>query len=266
MYVNAALYGIGRGPQPPPSGGRPWDTVMDVWKAGGPEIDMLSPDIYGEQDFLAFCARYTQSGNPLFIPETATGPSEAPKAFYAFGRHDAIGFSPMGIDRFDARDNDLIDGYDLLAQLTPLITEHQGKGTMSAVLLRGPKDPPQKIVVGNYTLEVSFFVPGGMPGDPPPQVKSPAAAIFIATGPDEFLAAGRGVTVTFTANTPGPPHVGLGTVEEGTFVNGRWVAGRQFNGDDSDEGLYIILDRPTGCCWPAANSNSIQRITLYRYR
>jgi hypothetical protein len=34
MFVNAALYGIGRGPQPPPSGGRPWDLVMDVWRAG----------------------------------------------------------------------------------------------------------------------------------------------------------------------------------------------------------------------------------------
>ena len=56
MFVNAALYGIGRGPQPPPSGGRPWDLVMDVWKAGGPQIDMLSPDIYGESDYPGFCA------------------------------------------------------------------------------------------------------------------------------------------------------------------------------------------------------------------
>jgi hypothetical protein len=239
---------------------------MDVWKAGGPRIDMLSPDIYGEQDFVAFCAKYTQPGNPLFIPETGSGPSGAAKALYVFGRHDAIGFSPMGIDRFDAPDHDLIAGYDLLAQLTPLITAHQGKGAMSAVLLRSPKDPPQKIVVGDYTLEVAYFSPRGAPGDVPPQRTSPAAAIFIATGPDEFYAAGSGLTVTFTPNTPGPPHVGLGTVEEGTFVNGRWVAGRQFNGDDSDEGLYIILQRPEGCCWPGTNNNSIQRITLYRYR
>jgi hypothetical protein len=43
----------------------------------------------------------------------------------------------------------------VIAQLAPLISEHQGNGTMSAVLL-GPKDPPQKIQVGNYTLEASF--------------------------------------------------------------------------------------------------------------
>jgi hypothetical protein len=34
MFVNAALYGIGGDPNPP-SGGRPWDVVMDIWKAGG---------------------------------------------------------------------------------------------------------------------------------------------------------------------------------------------------------------------------------------
>ena len=44
-------------------------------------------------------------------------------------------------------------GYDLLSQLAPLILEHQGNGTMSAVLM-GPNDPPQKIQVGNYTLDV----------------------------------------------------------------------------------------------------------------
>ena len=44
----------------------------------------------------------------------------------AFGRHDAIGFSPIagGIDRRLAPDYDLISGYDLITQLTPLILEH----------------------------------------------------------------------------------------------------------------------------------------------
>ncbi len=64
MYVNAALYGIGRSPQPIASGGRPWDVVMDVWKAGGPAIDILSPDIYSEADYNAFCARYSRIREP----------------------------------------------------------------------------------------------------------------------------------------------------------------------------------------------------------
>ena len=264
MFVNAALYGIGRGPQPPPSGGRPWDLVMDVWKAGAPRIDMLSPDIYSESDFPEFCAKYTRPGNPLFIPETRSGQGAAARALYAFGRHDAIGVSPMGIDRYSQPDNDLTGSYDLLTQLAPLMAEHHGNGTMSAVLLRSPDDPPQRIQVGNYTLEVAFLNPQKTLGEPPPQ--GPVAAIFIAAGPDEYFAAGSGVTVNFSPSTPGPPHVGLATVEEGAFVNGRWVPGCVMAGDDDDEGQYVILNRPSGCCSPSTSTKMIQHITLYRYR
>jgi hypothetical protein len=267
MFVNAALYGIGRGPQPPASGGRPWDSVMDVWKAGGPQIDMLSPDSYSESDFVAFCAKYSRPGNPLFIPENMGGPDGAARVLYVFGRHDAIGWTVMGLEdpRIPHPDNDLIASFDTIAQMAPLIAEHQGNGTMSAVLLRGPNDPPQKIQLGNYTLEVKFYVMPKMFGvPPPPEPPPPAAAIFIATGPDEFFAAGSGVIVTFSPNTPGPPLAGLATVEEGAFVNGRWVPGRRLNGDDSDEGNFLMLDR-SGCCWPPA-AKSIQRFTLYRYR
>ncbi|MGA9624928.1 MAG: DUF5597 domain-containing protein [Bryobacteraceae bacterium] len=266
MFVNAALYGIGRGPNPP-SGGRPWDLVMDVWKAGAPRIDMLSPDSYNEADFVAFCAKYTQSGNPLFIPENMGGPDGAARVLYVFGRHDAIGWTVMGLEdpRIPHPDNDLIASFDTIAQMAPLIAEHQGNGTMSAVLLRGTNDPPQKIELGNYTLEVKFYIQPKMTGVPPPREPlPPAAAIFIATGPDEFFAAGSGVTVTFSPNTPGPPLAGLATVEEGAFVDGRWVPGRRLNGDDSDEGNFLMLQRP-GCCWPPA-AKSIQRFTLYRYR
>ena len=267
IFVNASLYGIGRGPQPPASGGRPWDLMMDVWKAGGPQIDMLSPDSYSEVDFAAFCAKYTRPGNPLFIPENMGGPDGAARVLYAFGRHDAIGWTVMGLE--DARiphpDNDLISSFDLIEQLAPLIAAHQGNGTMSAVLLRSPNDPPQKIQVGDYTLEVKFYSQPKMQGvPPPPDPPPPAAALFIATGPDEYFAAGSGVTVTVSPNTPGPPLAGLATVEEGAFVNGRWVAGRRLNGDDSDEGNFLMLER-SGCCWPAA-AKSIQRFTLYRYR
>jgi hypothetical protein len=208
MYVNAALYGIGRGPQPMASGGRPWDLVMDVWKAGAPQIDMLSPDAYSDRDFVEFCAKYARPGNPLFIPENMGGPDGAARVLYVFGRHDAIGWTVMGIEdpKLTHPDTDLIESYGLIAQLAPLIAEHQGKGTMSAVLLRGPDDPPQKIRLGNYTLEVAFYKPPKMFGVPPPKEPlPPAVAILIATGPDEFFAAGGGVTVTFSPNNTGAP-------------------------------------------------------------
>ena len=276
MYVNAALYGIGMSPQPIASGGRPWDVVMDVWKAAGPAIDILSPDIYSEADYNAFCARYTESGNPLFIPEASGGPGDQARAIYAFGRHDAIGFSPFAIDRWAGNDPELAGVYDFLARLSPLILHHQGTGTMSAVRLL-PNDPPQKVKVGDYILEASYLVPPVRPTLLPPRETMPnSAAIFIQTGPDEYIIAGSGIKVAFTPNAPGPPLAGIGTVEEGTFVNGRWLAGRQFAGDDTDQGNFVSLWgfwKSAG--WPGdatlgknmfQRDLSIQRVKLYRYR
>ena len=246
-------------------------TLIDVWRAGAPKIDMLSPDIYGG-DYAMMCARYTRSGNPLFIPETRGFPPNglAARVLYAFGRHDAIGFSPMGIERPAVPDIELTSAYDVIRQLAPLISAHQGNGTMSAVLL-GAKDPPQKVKVGTYTLEASFLKPRILPRAPQPQPPFPnAAAIFIATGPDEFYAAGNGVNVAFTPNTPGPPLAGLATVEEGVFVNGRWVPGRRLAGDDTGTPSLVLPrlhDEPTE--HPALFGPSlkgIQRVTLYRYR
>jgi hypothetical protein len=272
MFVNGWAYGFPKANQRPNGqSGSPMPDLIDVWKAGAPRIDMLSPDIY-DYDFAEMCARFTRSGNPLFIPETRGLPPVGLEArvLYAFGRHDAIGFSPMGIERPAVPDIELVSVYDVIAQLAPLIVEHQGKGTMSAVLLRW-NDPPQKIQVGDYTLEVSFLRPRVLPGSPQPQEPFPsAAALLIATGPDEFYAAGNGVNVTFSPNTPGPPLAGLATVEEGVFVDGRWVPGRRLAGDDTIEGDCVQLRWPMGTKVPLWaqrwSGEGIQRITLYRYK
>ena len=271
MYVNAWAYGFPK-PNERANGqvGSPMPDTIDVWRAGAPQIDMLSPDIY-DYDYVTTCARYNRSGNPLFIPETRGLPPNGLEArvLYAFGRHDAIGFSPMGIERPAAPDIELTSGYDVIAQLAPLIVKHQGDGTMSAVLL-GSKDPPQKVQVGNYTLLVSYLKPRALPGSPLPQEPFPnAAAIFIAAGPDEFYAAGNGVTVAFTPNTPGPPLAGLATVEEGVFVAGRWVPGRRLAGDDT-AGQSLVLPRlhadPDHPALFGPSTRGIHRVTLYRYR
>jgi len=266
MYVNAALprtSALGdtavTGSEPGVTGyfavGGPMADLLDVWRAGGPAIDILSPDAYN--DFADWCAKYDRSGNPLFIPESRGGPEGAARMIYAFGRHNAVGYSPMGIERAAAPDPELTAAYDLITQLAPLISEHQGNGTMSAVLLRGPSDPPQKVPVGKYTLEAAYITPRRIAGEPPPQgSRTPAVAIFIAAGPDEYYAAGSGLTVSFSPNTPGPQLAGLATVEEGAFVKGRWVPGRRLEGDDSDEGQFLML----------GSKKAIQHFTLYRYR
>jgi hypothetical protein len=253
MMTNCPQIGFGRAPAPGRGTGQsggPMPDAMDVWRAGGPQIDMFGADVYSP-DFVGFCARYAQSGNPLFIPET--GVDSKIGALYAFTRHDGIGFSPFGIDRMANSDPDPFS-YDLLSRLAPLILEHQGKGVMSAVLM-GPKDAAQKVKVGDYTVEA---VPTGLRGGSPaqsPQPTAPAVAVFIQTGPDEFFTAGYGISAVFSPNTPGPPLAGMATVEEGTFVDGRWVPGRRLAGDDTGQGQRLDF-----------RNMGIQRVTLYRYR
>jgi hypothetical protein len=275
MMTNCPQSGFGTAPAPVRGGqsGGPTPDAMDVWRAGAPQLDILGVDVYGF-DFEVMTARYTQSGNPLFIPETTTGLEGAARAYYAFGRHDAIGFSVLGggIERRPNDDN-LIDSYDVITQLTPLILKHQGTGTMSAVLLQ-PKDPPKKIQLGNYTLECAYLIPysfGSRRGGPPPELPTLGGALFISTGPDEYFVAGFGVSVAFSPNTPGPPLAGLATVEEGAFVNGRWVPGRRLAGDNTIEGDCLKLRWPPGGLVPAPESRArtgegIQRVTVYRYR
>jgi hypothetical protein len=263
MYMNTWLLGFTKPNESIRNSGTPMPDLMDVWHAGAPRIDIFSPD--NATNFVVFCAKYTQSGNPLFIPEEEAGPEGAARALYAFGHHDAIAFSRMrgGVERRTTPDTALIEMYDLISQLKPLILEHQGNGTMSAVLL-GPDDPPQKVKVGNYTLEGKYArsrLTAAAPAQTPVygpvgNVSSPtAAAIFIAAGPDEYYAAGNGVTVTFSPDTPGPPLAGLATVEEGSFVNGRWTPVRRLAGDDTAQGQHLNL-----------RNMGIQRVTLYRYR
>src|SRR5271157_2793631 len=271
MYVNSPGFGFRKSQRATgPCGGAPMPDLIDVWQAGAPKIDMLSPDIY-DGDYPLMCARYTRSGNPLFIPETRGFPPNnlAARVLYAFGRHDAIGFSPMGIERPPAPDIELTSAYDVIRQLAPLISAHQGDGAMSAVILSA-KDPPQKVKVGTWTLEASFVMPRTQPPAPPPPTPMwTAAAIFIQTGPEEFYAAGTGVNVRFIPNTPGPPLAGLATVEEGVFVNGRWVPGRRMAGDDTGSRSLVLPrlhDEPIE--HPALfgpSQKGIQRVTLYRF-
>jgi hypothetical protein len=272
MYTNSPVSGFRKTQRAPgcPCGGAPMPDLLDVWHAGAPKIDIYSPDIYGG-DYPLMCARYNRSGNPLFIPETRGFPPNnlAARVLYAFGRHGAIGISPMGIERPPEPDIELTSAYDVIRQLAPLISAHQGDGSMSAVVL-GSKDPPQKIKVGTWTLEVSFLMPRTQPPAPPPPTPLwNSGAIFIQTGPEEFYAAGTGVNVRFIPDTPGPSLAGLATVEEGVFVNGRWVPGRRMAGDDTGSRSLVLprlhdepVDRPALF---GPSQKGIQRVTLYRF-
>ncbi|MGP8243417.1 MAG: DUF5597 domain-containing protein [Bryobacteraceae bacterium] len=260
MFVNAALIRPSYAPGQYNSGG-PLAHSMDIWRAGGPLIDFLAPDIYF--NFKDWCDRYDRPGNPLFIPEAAGGAEGAANVFYAIGQHSAFGFSPFAVDAEPgAGESPLAQSYDVLSQLAPLILDNQTKGGVAGVVL-GDLTPSQKVRLGDYTLNVTA-AGGRQPlpaaaGSPRASQAAPSPhGIFIATKPDEYFMAGSGLTITFAPNTPGPPIAGLATVEEGRFSDGRWVPGRTLAGDDTGQGNNVSLrgDRGPG----------ILRVTLYRYR
>ena len=92
---------------------------------------------------------------------------------------------------------------------------------------------------------------------PQGQAGAPQAdAILVSSGPDEFfLCAGTGgLRIAFSPNRPGPATVGLGDVEEGKFVDGKWVVVRKLGGDDTGQGEILTL-----------RANTVLRVTVYRY-
>src|SRR6185369_7260833 len=235
MFVNAALIRPGHMPGQYPSAG-PLPHLMDVWRAGAPKIDFLSPDIYF-QNFAEWVRRYDRSGNPVFIPEAMPGPVDSVNALYAIGQHNAIGFSPFSIDSLDEETTAAVTtSYDLLTQLAPLLLGNQGKGVMAGLLPEGPEQrQAQQLRLGNYVLYVTF----DKPTTQNPNVLS--GGLVVAVGPDEYLFAGTGLTITFDAPGSTEPMVGLLAVDEGSYVNGQWVVGRRLNGDQTHQGRHVRL-------------------------
>jgi len=255
MYVNTWLGGWSDPhPHPFPSGG-PLPEVMDLWKAAGTAIDIYSPDEY-MPNLGEWCDRYHRGGNPIFIPETNGGAIGGANVFYAVGEYDAIGFSPFGIDSFVDRErdslmdanNELGKSYAVLEELAPIILQHEGRGEMAGFVL--DKDHPQTTVEMNgYRLEVTLdqiFETSATKG----------IGLVIAIGPNEFLGAGSGFRIAFSPMKPGPPHVGIGSIDEGQMVGGAWTPGRRLNGDENDQGR----------AWRFVSKHiSIEKAVVYRY-
>lgn len=117
---------------------------------------------------------------------------------------------------------------------------------------RGAAAGKAEYPLGNYVMDVRH---------PPPAPGQPAkrsGVLFISLGPDEYLIAGSGTaTIGFAPNTPGDPTAGILSLEEGAYVNGRWVPGRRLNGDENGSGKNVRIGGRNGM---------IQRVKLYRYR
>ncbi len=257
MFVNAWLIQHeGQEPGKYPSGG-PVSKIMDIWRAAAPDIDIYAPDIY-LTDFKAVCESYARSGNPILIPEARQGPEAARNAFWAFARHDAICFAPFGIEDIST-DHPLIKSYDILAQLTPLITKYNGTGKMAGVLQQKTEEKGTEIDLGGYRAHIEY-AGRGKSGD------KLAFGLIINTGPDEFLLAGNYFSVHFSAASPGPKNTAIAQVWEGRYEHGRWIPGRCLNGDETGAHWQAKLPPNTKDMFADPDVPRILRVWLYRYK
>jgi len=255
MFVNTALNYKNVDPGQYPSAG-PLPHLMDIWQAGAPQIDILSPDFYNPY-FRMYCDLYVRRNNPFFIPEIRSEPNNAAKVFYAIGHYKAIGFSPFSIETTaSALDEPISKSYDLLQQLAPIILQYQGTTKIEGILLDSILQK-QEIIMGNYKLTVAHDYTLGWS----PEAKKPgwpeSGGLIIQTGNDEFIVAGTGIVVSFSLASGVNKSVGILRAEEGQYINGEWKPGRRMNGDQDHQGRHIRI---------AGKEFGIQQVKVYEYR
>jgi hypothetical protein len=267
MYVNAALIRPNYQPGQYNSGG-PLPHSIDVWHAGAPSINFISPDIYFNE-FAQWAGSYARPDNPLFIPEAQAGATGAANALYAFGRLSAIGFSAFGVDDqgnppldlagitdpAEHPDNSALGYmYATLSKMAPTILEDQQSGKATAALIEGEAQRFARVNIGEYTATITR---AGNPSASGARI----GVMFLQDSPDEFLVLGTGdAQITFSSDKPGLPIVGIESIDEEFFKAGAWVPRRRLNGDENSQGQVLKLR--------AADlaEGRIYRLRLYRYR
>ncbi len=251
-FTNASIFGIAsRGRSL--GNGCSIPEFFDLYAAGAPSLDILTPNSYMQQ-IDEICKAFVWNGNPILIPESGVS---ALRGLYVIGEWDAIAFSPFGIDSFAAgassnpseAQKNFFDGYNLLSQMYPLIRENIGKDSMRAVYLYNGH-ATDTIDMGDYTINFSYgrrgfdigamMAPatGGAPGaggraQQQQEPRFEGAALLIQVSPDEFYMMGDGVNASFTMKEGvKSSYCGFDKIYEGEFVDGKFVPGRLLNGDE----------------------------------
>ena len=254
MYINAALRGPFNPGQPGQyASGGPTDNVLDVYKAAAPHIDLLAPDIYMPEytHYTTVLDRYARPDNPLFVAETGNREEYARYFFSALGEQ-AIGWSPFGIDfshytnwplgakRVDAETlSPFALNYAIARPAARVIAQASFEGKV-----RGTAEQPGQAVQtvkidDRWNMVVTYGVPQfWFQGEPPGNPEPIGRALVVQLGPDEFLVAGAHARINITAADPAVAARQIyDFVDEGTYVDGKWVFRRRWNGDQTDYGL-----------------------------
>ena len=194
LYVNAAMNSRGREPGQYPSAG-PLSHLIDMWHCGAPQLLCLAPDIY-DTGFKGWADQYALPDNRLFIPESRCCENCGARALYAFGEHNAIGFSPFAIDQASAHETQSITrAYELLNRL------HSIKKVISSYGLLFDQEEKERIITEKdmvitcrhyYTLPWDSRATDG-------STWPEGGAMLLKLANNEYILAGTGVVVSFAS-------------------------------------------------------------------
>lgn len=285
LFVNAAMNSRDRKPGEYPSAG-PLAHLIDVWHCGAPSIDFLAPDLY-DKGFFDWVKQYKLHNNPLFIPEIRLSNDNGVRAFYVFGEQDGIGFSPFSIeDGSDSQQAPLVQSYQKLNELMPIITSYQGKGAMNGLLFDG--ENKERIIYRDdlkLTCRHFFTLPWDARATDG-SVWPEGGGVVIRLAANEYIVAGSGIVITFEKVSEnkvdnakalgedgfahaggaaakdeiwkGGSRSGIGSVDEVKVgADGSLNYVRRLNGDQDHQGRHVRI--PVG-------QFSILHVKLYEYK
>ncbi|HKK63319.1 MAG TPA: DUF5597 domain-containing protein [Bacteroidales bacterium] len=228
-FVNACAADTIRQPGDWFSGG-PNYRMIDIYQCGAPDIDLIAIDNYKLEDFNNKCKQFIHRGNPLFIPETCApwhrDTYSAPaKSFFTIAHHNAMCFSPFGIDHemYHEENHPIINAYKVLNSLMPMIASAQVENRVNAFMeLNASTSEP--FTMGGYKFTPKYTRP-----------KDPAIkgyGLVIQTGEDEFIIAGNAFDLDYESTDEERPYTRIIKKEEGSFVDGEWKGVRVLCGDE----------------------------------
>ena len=248
-YANVWLKQYPWHPGSYPTGG-PVREVHPIWKATAPSLFTIGPDIYVPYA-PAVMDEYHYEGNPLFIPEIRKDASSASYAIYAYGRHNAMCFSPFGIedllaDPADMRKPDpalmaalniemsafdntgtadyLAAVYGFMKEIEPLYLQYRGTEHFFAYMKTSQVDS------GEFHRFTKFDVLTGYRR--PEQNKPVGAGMIFELAEDKFLICGMMGSIKFLPKEGCPDNLLVTSLTEGEIRNGEFIPGRILNGDE----------------------------------
>lgn len=241
-----------------PSGGAV-AKVLDLWKLGSPDIDIIGPDIYlgNIKQFDAVCSAFNRPDNPLFLPETPRRKCNEWGIISAVGRHHAVGYCMFGIEDLLLEDGTIrpefqsaVDSFVMTSDAIPLILAHHN---IMYPIIQEEGMVFQLFDLDSYVCNVQFKEPGKAyyPYRWPSTRRERGRGLLFQTGKREFYCVGDGFffelrkkpssdMIDFENSYPNSRNATFLKIEEGHFdPSGVWQLDRTRSGDDLDFGIWV---------------------------